>query len=503
MRRLGWAGLLVVVLAVALTTRPVAQGNPLVVLSRDGRRAVSTTSINNQDYLSVDDVNAVFGTSTREDRSAGGLTITAKARSIAVSENQNVVSVGGRLVSLAVPPVRRDNRWFVPVDFLSRALALALESRIDWRRQARLLVVGDLRVPRVVARLDAGTASTTVTFEVSPATDSRIVVQAGRLVLQFEADALEYSTSVIPPQPLLTSMSPSETGASVVLTTGPRFASHRVTTSSGDGTSGRVIVDLLPAATTEAAPPSVTPAPARPLPTDERVTLTPPPSAPGLRTVVIDPGHGGDEAGAKGSNGALEKDITLAMAKRLRTTIESRLGLKVYLTREDDRTMSLDERAAFANNHQADVFLSLHANAALRPTLKGAEVYHLLVEGADVIARKRADDDQTTLPALGGSTRALTLIPWDAAQARHQERSTVLADLLVQALAARVEMNPRAIQQAPFRVLVGANMPAALIEIGYLTNVDQETQLGSAEYQDLVAQALLDGLVKFRESIAP
>ena len=197
--------------------------------------------------------------------------------------------------------------------------------------------------------------------------------------------------------------------------------------------------------------------------------------------------------------GTQEKEITLAVARRLRTLIESRLGLKVFLTREDDRTMSLDDRSAFANNHRADVFISLHANSAVRPALKGAEVYYLTVERADAEARKKAEDSGTTLPALGGGSRAVDLILWETAQARYLEQSAALAGFIEQALRAKVEMSPRALQQAPLRVLVGASMPAALVEIGYLSNADQETQVASAAYQDQIAQSLLDALIKFRE----
>ena len=136
--------------------------------------------------------------------------------------------------------------------------------------------------------------------------------------------------------------------------------------------------------------------------------------------------------------------------------------------------------SAFANNHRADVLLSIHANYAVRPALKGAEVYYLTVERADAEARKKADENSTTLPALGGGSRAIDLILWETAQARYLEQSAALAGFIEQALATRVEMSPRAVQQAPFRVLVGANMPAALVEIGYLSNADQETQLATA-----------------------
>jgi N-acetylmuramoyl-L-alanine amidase len=476
----------------ALSLAVAAQAPPLTVLSREGRKPLPITAINNLDYVAVDDLNSAFGTSAREDRLAGGLTISLRGRSIVLTVEQNVVSVSGRLVNLPSPPVRRDNRWFVPVEFLPRALSLLLDTRLDLRRPARLLVVGDVRVPRVVARVDAGITNVAVTFEVTPPTEARVTAQAGRLVVQFEADVLDLALPSLPPQTFLTGLTAGDTPNTVVLTTGPRYASYRVTTSQADAGSGRLTVDLLPAATTDAP---AAPAVAAP---DARLVIPSQAPATGLRTVVIDPGHGGEELGTQGAKGTLEKDVTLSVARRLRTLIESRLGAKVFLTREDDRTVSLDDRSAFANNHQADVFLSLHANSAVRPALKGAEVYFLTVERADEEARKRAGDQATTLPALGGGSRDIDLILWETAQARYLEQSAALAGFVEQALADRVEMSPRAVRQAPLRVLVGANMPAALVEIGYLSNAEQETQLASGSYQDQVAQALLDALIKFR-----
>ena len=470
-----------------------AQAPGITVLSRDGRKPLPITVINNQEYVAVDDINTAFGITAKDDRLAGGLTIAARGQVIVLTENQSVVAVAGRLVSLPAPVLRRDNRWLVPVDFLPRALSPAIATRIDYRRGVRLLIVGEMRVPRVVTRIDAGTTNVAVTFEVTPNTEAKVVPQPGRLIVQFDADALELSVPLLPQQAFLTAIAPGDTPSSVAITLGPRYASHRVITTQADAGSGRLTIDLLPA-TTEAAP---TPAPS-PAPDTRLVIPTQGPST-GLRTVVIDPGHGGDEIGTQGTRGTFEKEVTLSVARRLRTLIETRLGLKVFLTREDDRTLSLDERSAFANNHRADVFLSIHANSAVRPTLRGAEVYYLTVERADAEARKKAEESTTTLPALGGGSRAIDLILWETAQARYLEQSAALAGYIEQSLAGRVELSPRAVQQEPFRVLVGANMPAALVEIGYLSNAEQETQLTTAAYQDQVAQGLLDALIRFRE----
>ena len=171
----------------------------------------------------------------------------------------------------------------------------------------------------------------------------------------------------VPPQDFLQALQPGETPTTVRLTTGPKFAVHRATTSQAEPLASRLVIELLPA-TTE------TPAPTPPVATPPSVTPpstgeAPPPNpiSEGVRTVVIDAGHGGEEAGAKGAGGLLEKDVTLAVARRLRTMIEGRLGLRVFLTRDDDRTMTLDERAAYANSQKADVFVSVHANASDSP----------------------------------------------------------------------------------------------------------------------------------------
>jgi N-acetylmuramoyl-L-alanine amidase len=469
----------------------------LRLLTREGTRQLPTVAQNNQEYIALEDLAAAFGLTFREDQLTGALTITARVQTIILTADQSVVSVGGRLVSLTTAPTRQGTRWLIPLDFLPRALGIALDTRIELRRNARLVIAGDLRVPRVVARIEAGTTSASVTFDVTPPGVARVTSDPGRLVVAFDADAIDLSLPSIPPQDFLQSVQPGDTPTTVRLVTGPKFGMHRVTTSQPDATSSRVVIDLLPPGTDSPLPVPL-PAPPLPLPADP---LPLPVPATGVRTVVIDPGHGGEELGAQGAKGTLEKDITLAVARRVRTLIETRLGLRVFLTRDDDRTMSLDDRSAYANSQKADVFVSIHGNAAVRPAMKGAEVYYLSIDRATAEARRLAESSDAQLPTLGGGTRTIDLILWETAQARYLEQSNALANFVEQALRARVEMSPRAVQQAPLRVLVGANMPAVLVEIGYLSNPDQEQALASAAYQDQVAQAVVDAIAKFRDLV--
>ena len=469
----------------------------LRIVTRDATRTLAIVSANNQDYVALDEVAAAFGLTLREDRLAGGITATAGSRSIIITPDQPVVSVGGRLVSLTTAPVRQGNRWLVPLDFLQRAAGPILDTRVELRRASRLVVVGDVRIPRVTARVEPSPSGTSVIFDITPATPQRVALESGRINVTFDADALDLALPGNAPQEFLQSVQAGDTPTSVRLVPGPKFGVHRTTTSQPDATSSRLMVELLPAGAEPPVAPPPTAAPPSAAPADP---LPNPLPATGVRTIVIDPGHGGDEPGARGANGTVEKDVTLSVARRLRTMIESRLGLRVFLTRDDDRTMSLDDRAAYANSQRADVFLSLHVNAALRPSLKGAEVYYL---SADVTAALTDVGDQPSviLPSLGGGARSVDLVPWDAAQAKYVRQSSALAGSLEQSLRARVEMSPRGVQAAPFRVLVGAGMPAALVEMGYVSNPEQEKALASSTYHDQIAQALFDGLVQFRAQI--
>jgi N-acetylmuramoyl-L-alanine amidase len=221
-----------------------------------------------------------------------------------------------------------------------------------------------------------------------------------------------------------------------------------------------------------------------------------------LRAIVVDAGHGGTEPGAKGPGGALEKDVTLAVARRLKGALEARLGVRVILTRDGDATIGLDERAALANNNKADLFVSLHANASMRPAASGAEVFYLSLDEYGAAAQHVAKGDSESLPVFGGGSRDIELILWEMAQVRYSRESAALAQTVEASLRDHVPMSARAIQQAPLRVLVGANMPAVLVEMGFMTNAAQEKQLTSDDFQNRVVQALVSAIARFRDARA-
>jgi N-acetylmuramoyl-L-alanine amidase len=470
---------------------------PYTVLSRDARRPLPARVLNGQEMFALDDLAKLFDLTAREDTLAGGLAVSTKAQTIVLTPGQALASVAGRVVSLPAPPVREGRSWFVPIDFVPRAVGPALGIRLELRRPSRLIVVGDFRVPRVTGRVEQLGIGARVTLDVAPATAHTIAQEGNRLVLRFEADALDAALPATSTPDLIQAIRPAETGVAVAIDLGPKFGSFKASEAPGERGAGRVVIDVV-APTTE-APPGATPAPA-PAPAAPEappIDLTPP---GGLRTIVIDAGHGGEEQGARGPQGTLEKDVTLAVARRLKGAIEARLGARVILTRDGDQTIGLDERAAVANNNKADVFISLHANASVRASAAGAEVFYLSLADYGDQAQRAAQGESEALPVYGGGSRDIEAILWEMAQARHIEQSASFAQILEGQMRERVPMSPRAIQQAPFRVLVGANMPAVLLEMGFITNPEQERQLASDAFQSQVVQAVVESIVRFRDA---
>ena len=224
-----------------------------------------------------------------------------------------------------------------------------------------------------------------------------------------------------------------------------------------------------------------------------------------LRVVVIDPGHGGSDTGAKGPGGTLEKDVALLIARRLRAQLINSLGLQVFLTRDGDQELSLDQRTAIANNYKADLFVSIHANASRASGARGSEVYFLAYQASDDESRKVALAEGA-LPeaaeagaASGPTPSDVALILWDMAQAEHLEESSALASRLQEELSEIGGTPGRGVKQAPFRVLVGAAMPATLVEVAFISNPEEEKQLASETFQQQIAAALARGIERFRK----
>ena len=462
----------------------------LTILSKEGRRSVPLNIVNDQEIVFLDDLASAFQLTVREE-SLGTLTVAYKGRTILLTPDQPLVSIAGRLVSLPAAPTRSGRRVMVPVEFINRALALIYDSRLDLRKPSRLLIAGDLRVPRITVRFEPGEPARLI-VDATPRASSTVSQDNNSLAIKFDADLLDAVLSPIQPQPLVQAIRVMDPAA-LIVELGPRFGTFRASTQQLDTTT-RITIDLMPAQTDQQPVAAAPATPAAPPP--DLSVLGAPVSA--IRTIAIDPGHGGEDEGVKGAGGTKEKDLTLAVARRVKAAIESRLGIRVLLTRDDDHNVSLDGRAALANNNKADVFISLHANASFRKTATGASIlYAAFDEEAGLAAR--ASLGTAKVPTFGGGLRDIDLVLWDLAQIRHIDRSGELAMILADQFRDHIPLSVRPVDRASLRVLASANMPAVMVEMGYLSNGDQETKMAGTEFQNTLVQAVYDAVVKFRE----
>jgi N-acetylmuramoyl-L-alanine amidase len=218
------------------------------------------------------------------------------------------------------------------------------------------------------------------------------------------------------------------------------------------------------------------------------------------KIIVIDPGHGGVEHGAVGPTGLEEKEVALALARNLKHALQrADPGISVVLTRDEDRLLGLDERTAIANHNRADLFVSIHVNASPALAANGAETYFL--------ASQATDDEARTLAALenraASSTASeappgkLDLVLWDLAQNQYLAESAALAEAIQGHLNLLTGTRNRGVRQAPFRVLMGATMPAVLVEVGFISNPEEEAKLRTPSYQRQVVAAMTAAIREF------
>ena len=241
--------------------------------------------------------------------------------------------------------------------------------------------------------------------------------------------------------------------------------------------------------------PSLKPRPDRALAADRPAPRAPDRMARRARTIVIDPGHGGYDPGASGPSGLSEEAVTLSAALTLRTVLQAR-GYEVVLTRDDDRFVELEERIEIARRAHADLFLSLHADAHDDPALRGASVYTLSEKRAGRMAAeiKSGGDFALYDVALSEDERDVGDILFDIASTETRNASGRLAATLVDELSGRVPMVNNTHRKGSLRVLLSPDVPAVLVEMAFISNLEDEANLGSKRWRRRVMTSVADGI---------
>jgi N-acetylmuramoyl-L-alanine amidase len=497
--------LLLLAAALLLTAAAVHGEDLTAVLSRPDK-APATLRAEERDgrtFLSVNDaVLALEGTMAFDEKTRS-YEVKLKGRSAVFGVDAALAVVDTKLVTLGAPVRGHGALAWAEPEFFQKVLGPMAGLSLTWERGTRTLSVrrgeiSEIAVESSVADLGE---TTKIVFRFSQTPSYAVEATAEQVVLHVPNARL----SAAPPERLLDS---------------PRVA--RLLVRGGDvtivfrekglhanvyalGAPPRLVVDVT------RGPSGVTGAAAQAAGARASVPAPSPPPASKVKTVVLDPGHGGVEEGAKGPGGLLEKDATLALAKTVQEVLQHR-GYRVVATRSSDATVGLDDRAAAANAAKADVFLSIHCNASRAATAHGTEVYYLSLDASDRAAALLAESENAAPAATpdtaekNAAVRDLDLILWDLAQNQHLSASARLAEIVQADFNRLLGITTRGVKQAPFRVLIGVNAPAVLVEIAFITNPDEEARIGSDEFRRQVAETLagsVDTYFRTADSVAP
>jgi len=222
-----------------------------------------------------------------------------------------------------------------------------------------------------------------------------------------------------------------------------------------------------------------------------------------IDTIVLDAGHGGHDPGAIGPNGVREKDITLAIAKRVKRLLEKNIEARVVMTRDNDSYLSPRERTKLANEVQGKIFISIHCNSNLSRRVNGTTTYILgpahSEEALEVARRENAvikyDPDSSSYAGEGEESFILAAM----AQSAFNRESEDFAAMIQEEICQSIKLPNRGVKQAGFYVMVGASMPNILVETAFLSNPKEEALLKDASFQQDIAEAIVNGIKKFKE----
>jgi N-acetylmuramoyl-L-alanine amidase len=300
----------------------------------------------------------------------------------------------------------------------------------------------------------------------------------------------------------LTGRASAPGGTTVVQTAKPEST---VAPVDGVQASARASAPLTSPSPVAAPPPPLAPPAPPPRVGHTGRRVEPAPEAAHPLRVVIDPGHGGKDPGARGLRGLTEKDVVLNVSKLLASRLRED-GIEVFLTRRDDRFLSLEQRTAFANSQAADLFISVHANASSNTALRGVEIYYL--NNTDNRGTLRLAAMENNLhwdphdPKLAGEIPDLSYILSDLRQTYKVEESKQLAEQLQSSVVSRLGtewegVDDLGVKEGPFYVLVGAYMPCVLVEVSFLSNSVEGRRLGTLKYQHALADGMYEGVRRY------
>jgi N-acetylmuramoyl-L-alanine amidase len=507
----------------AQSRRPPLPHEPMtVVLDGQIRTDMETVTVEDVPCLSLSGIQKLFGGKQSWRRISRQVSYEVFGRSADFTLDSATATVLGQEVPLEVSVRFWTGQVYIPLSFLkTKEFQDLTGNTIRWDPTTRSLSVEP--VPSVSSpQLHSLGYKSKVIVEISPRVNYRVMDRrSGHVFIRFFGGRSDRSETLETKDGLIESIRMTSIGRrcdmEVMLSSAAAPPQIRLVESPR-----RVVVDVAakvapskeePVSPSLPVPSAVTSVPVPPLPSipeTPSVDVVPsiPAAAPAMsalspiKTIVIDAGHGGKDTGALGPRGTLEKDINLVVARALAQVLRRDRRFQVILTRDSDEFIPLQERTEIANKQKADLFVSVHCNAALSKRSSGFEIYFLSENATDDVAASvaRRENAVIELEGVTGKTKhKIQELLWSMARTETMNESSEVAGLISQQAKQKLPIHSRGVKQANFYVLRGADMPAVLVESGFITHSQEELQLRSDRFQNKLVNALYSGILEYEK----
>jgi N-acetylmuramoyl-L-alanine amidase len=478
--------------------------NEEYIISEERIYPIEIQNINGIQYISLQRVADILNSRLIFDEGKNSYTYKFENRLAILAPGKSLISVEGRLEFISQKTIPDDDDILVPVEFLTKIIPLIHKQPMLYNTASRAYVLGDAADPfnlqvnmlpkpaylRMIIQ-----AKNSVPFKVSR-DNKEVTVLFSKKIILLPFEEKKFTEDIIE------SVTFNQLKDSTEMQINLRFEPRDIKSYQFKEPFRLVIDFMREAATQDAESPTGT-EPAR------AEDYSGAPSwleSNDVKTIVIDPGHGGDNEGAIGSDGLKEKDVTLQIAQNLKGIIEQNIaGVKVVLSRTSDIDVSIQARTEIANHNKADLFVSIHCNGSVNRNARGAEVFILSGEASDdatrIVAELENQADESTVQSSASARvphSPLTPILWELAQNEYLRESALLAEQMQAELNQLLDTPERGVKQAPFKILTGAIMPAVLVEVAFITNPKEENDLRNEVYQAAIAKAIYRSILRFQ-----
>ncbi len=453
----------------------------LPVYFSNSKLIVKAETVNRTVYLPVIDVVKFMALPYTDATALETLTIRSGNARLVVTKNSALISYNDQIILLPNPILRENDRWLAPMEFLSLGLTRMTGTEFRYRPGTSRIFADNVEAPELEMNAQSLGPITRLTIRCAAPISLNLKREDQRAILSIDRSPVDPVAEHLDHRDRLVRtivFDDSDGDSRIVLETTPDVADIRVTPANNN----RVyFVDMVrKGEPITAAPPPAAEAPAA-------IAAKPDvlPSERKVRVIVIDPGHGGMDSGAK-SAGTSEKDFTLALARKLRMAIQARLGATVLLTRDADIALDNEGRSAVANNNQANLFISLHAGYSVNKLDAGSSIFVMKEDFGNAFADAAASRDQLFLP-------------WYLGYRTHRQAGAAAANILQEELSKAIPGWKFPVRAAPLAVLSSTTMPSVMIEVGNLNNSVNAQTLMENGFQVRFAAAVVDAIQRFSE----